>query len=165
MHTQKQHRSVGPLSQTGAGSISCAMAHRKAAISRAIAVIATVLRFPFAVRRRYRAHKRLSVLTGLSLMGITLHINVHVWAGAIVAFALVAVLGLALGYRQHRTSGTLLLGIVGVLFVIFSLYGSQTIQMMGIPRNAVEIVGFAGLVAAGIWDWRLKNTCHPLGSG
>jgi hypothetical protein len=37
---------------TEAGSTSRAIAHRKAAISRAIAVIATVLRFPFAVRRR-----------------------------------------------------------------------------------------------------------------
>src|SRR5215470_2783262 len=60
----------------------------------------------------------LAVITGLSLMGVSLHINVHVWAAAIVAFALVAVLGLALGYRQHRTSGTLVLGIVGALLVI-----------------------------------------------
>jgi hypothetical protein len=36
--------------------------------------------------------------------------------------------------------------------------------MMGIPRNAVEIVGFAGLVAAGIWDWQLKKACQPRGS-
>jgi hypothetical protein len=102
----------------------------------------------------------LGIVTGLSLMGVTLHINVHAWAAAIVAFALVAVLGLALGYRQHRTGGTLLLGIVGALFVIFSLYGSQALQMISIPGNAVEIVGFAGLVAAGIWDWRLKKTCQ-----
>src|SRR5262249_12033239 len=99
----------------------------------------------------------LLIITGLSLMGITLHINVHVWAFAIVAFALVAVVGLALGYRQHRTSGALLTGIVGALIVIFSLYGSQAIRMMGIPTNAVEIVGFAGLVAAAIWDWQLKK--------
>ena len=37
---------------TGAGFTSRAMAQRKAAISRAIAVITTVLRFPFAVSRR-----------------------------------------------------------------------------------------------------------------
>ena len=106
----------------------------------------------------------LAIVTGLSLMGITLHVNVHVWAAAIVLFALVGVLGLALGYRQHRTSGTLLLGILGALFVIFSLYASQAIQMMGIPGSAVELVGFAGLVAAGIWDWRLKKACQPRGS-
>jgi hypothetical protein len=103
----------------------------------------------------------LGIVMALSLMGITLHINVHVWAAAIVAFALVAVVGLALGYRQHRTNGTLLVGIVGALIVILSLYASQAFEMMGIPRNAVEIVGFAGLVTAGIWDWRMKKACHP----
>jgi len=99
----------------------------------------------------------LIIITGLSLMGITLHINVHVWAVAIVAFALVAVLGLALGYRQHQTRAALVVGIGGATIVIFSLYGSQVIRMMGIPRDAVEMVGFAGLVASSIWDWRLKK--------
>jgi len=106
----------------------------------------------------------LAVITGLSLMGVSLHINVHVWAAAIVAFALVAVLGLALGYRQHRTSGTLVLGIVGALLVIFSLYGSQALLMTGIPGNAVELLGFAGLAVAAIWDWRLKKACQRRGS-
>ena len=99
----------------------------------------------------------LIIIAGLSLMGVTLSINVHLWAAAIVAFAIVAVFGLALGYRQHRTSGALVLGIAGALIVIFSLYGSQPIRMMGVPRDAVEIVGFAALVAAAVWDWRLKK--------
>ena len=106
----------------------------------------------------------LGIVTGLSLMGLTLHINVHLWSAAIVGFALVAVLGLALGYRQHRTSGTILLGAVGALFVIFTLYGSQVLQMMIIPRDAVEIIGFASLLAAGIWDWQLMKTCQARGS-
>jgi hypothetical protein len=100
----------------------------------------------------------LAIITGLSLMGITLAFNVHVWAVMIVAFALIAVLGLALGYRQHGSTGALMLGIVGAIVVIFSLYGSQAIRTMGIPRDAVEIVGFAGLIAAAIWDWRLRKT-------
>jgi hypothetical protein len=99
----------------------------------------------------------LIIIAGLSLMGVTLSINVHLWAAAIVAFAIVAVFGLALGYRQHRTSGALILGIAGALIVIFSLYGSQAIRMMGVPKDAVEIVGFAALVAAAVWDWRLKK--------
>jgi MerC mercury resistance protein len=102
----------------------------------------------------------LGIVMGLSLVGVTLHINVHVWAAAIVAFALVAVLGFALGYRQHGRSGTLLLGTIGALFVILSLYGTQAIQMMRMPSNAVELIGFAGLVVAGIWDWRLKKSCR-----
>ena len=40
------------------GSISRPIAHRKAAISRAIAVVTTVWRLPAAISRRYRAHSR-----------------------------------------------------------------------------------------------------------
>jgi hypothetical protein len=101
----------------------------------------------------------LAIITGLSLMGITLAVNVHVWAVVIVAFALVAVLDLALSRRRHLSRGPLVLGIVGALVVIFSLYGSQAIGAMGIPRDAVEIVGFTGLVAAAIWDWQLRKVC------
>jgi hypothetical protein len=44
------------------------------------------------------------------------------------------------------------LAVVGALVVIFSLYGARFIQTtLGIPRDAVEIVGFAGLIAAAIW--------------
>ena len=106
----------------------------------------------------------LMIITGLSLMGVTLSINVHVWAFAIVAFALVAVFGLGLGYRQHRTSGAFLLGVTGVLIVIFSLYGSQVIRMVGMRRDAVEILGFIALAVAAVWDWRLKKACHWRGN-
>jgi Flp pilus assembly protein TadB len=103
----------------------------------------------------FSCYGTLGIITGLSVMGITLAVNVHVWAVVIVAFALMAVLGLALGYRRHRSRGALVLGIVAALVVIFSLYGSQVIRtILGMPRDAVEIVGFAGLVAAAIWDWR-----------
>jgi hypothetical protein len=106
----------------------------------------------------FSCYGTLGIITGLALMGITLIVNVHVWAVVIVAFALMAVLGLALGYRRHRARGALVLGIVAALVVIFSLYGSQAIRtILGVPRDAVEIVGFTGLFAAAIWDWRLKN--------
>jgi MerC mercury resistance protein len=94
---------------------------------------------------------------GLSLMGITLDVNGHVWAVVIVAFALIAVLGLALDYRQHESPGALALDIVGTLVVIFAIYGSRAILTLGVPRDAVEIVGFVGLIAATIWDWRMKK--------
>jgi hypothetical protein len=49
---RQERRCYVLCSTADAGSTSRAIAHRKAAISRAIAVITTVLRFPFAVRRR-----------------------------------------------------------------------------------------------------------------
>jgi hypothetical protein len=99
----------------------------------------------------------LGVVTGLSLMGITLAPNVHVWAAAIVIFALVAVLGLAFGCRRHGSVGALVLGIVGALVVIFAFYGSHAIRPAGIPRIAVEVVGFVILIVAAIWDWQLRE--------
>ena len=99
----------------------------------------------------------LAVVTALSAMGITLGLNVHIWALVILAFALLAVVGLALGYRRHSSSGPLVLGIVGTLVVIFSTYGSRIIATTGIPRDAVEIVGFAILLAGAVWDWQLKK--------
>jgi hypothetical protein len=92
-------------------------------------------------------------------MGITLSPNVHVWALVIIALAVLAVVGLALGYRVHGASGPLVLGIVGALIVIFATYGSRIIEtMLAVPRDAVEIAGFAVLLAGAIWDWRLKKT-------
>jgi hypothetical protein len=91
-------------------------------------------------------------------MGIALSPNVHIWALVIVAFAVLAVAGLALSYRTHGSSGPLALGIIGVLVVIFATYGSRIIDtVLGVPRDAVEIVGFAVLLAGAIWDWRLKK--------
>ena len=52
----------------------------------------------------------LAVVGALSALGVTLAVNVHVWAGAIVLFALVALGGIALGFRRHRALGTLAAG-------------------------------------------------------
>jgi hypothetical protein len=100
----------------------------------------------------------LGVVTALSAMGVTLNLNVHVWALVILAFALLAVVGLVLSRRTHGSSGPLVVGIVGALTVIFAMYGSGIIQtLLHLPRDAVEIVGFAFLLAGAIWDWQLKK--------
>lgn len=99
----------------------------------------------------------LAVVTLLSMMGVTLAVNVHVWAGVIVAFAVLAVVGITLGYRCHRNANPTRLAIVGAALVIWAMYGSQGIrEMLGISPNVIEIIGFAGLLAAAFWDWKLK---------
>ena len=100
----------------------------------------------------------LGVITALSATGVTLNLNVHVWAFVIVAFALLAVVGLVLGRRTHGSIGPLVVGMIGALVVIFAMYGSGIIQtILRVPRDAVEIVGFAVLLAGAIWDLRLKR--------
>jgi hypothetical protein len=93
----------------------------------------------------------------LSLMGITLAVNVHVWAAAIVVFAVVALLGMALGYRFHRNFSPLVIAALGTLLVVLSMYGTKFLEdTVGLNPRVVELVGFAGLLIAAIWNWRLK---------
>lgn len=91
----------------------------------------------------------LAVVGALSLLGVTLVIDPGAWAGAIVVFAVLAVLGVALGYARHRVAGPLVLAAIGAALVIWAMLGSYS--------RLIEVAGFAGLIAAAIWDWRLKK--------
>ncbi len=100
----------------------------------------------------------LATVSVLSLLGVTLVINPGVWAGAISLFAVRALLGVLLSYRQHRVRGPLTIAAVGTVLVLWTMFASY--------NRIVEIVGFSGLITAAIWDWRLKkceraDTCVP----
>ena len=100
----------------------------------------------------------LGLIAVLSMMGVSLAVNEHIWAGVIVAFALLAVLGVTLGYRQHRNSNPVRLAIAGAALVIWAMYGAEGItDLLGVPSFVVELAGFAALGAAAFWDWRLKR--------
>ncbi|MFQ5931270.1 MAG: MerC domain-containing protein [Nitrospiraceae bacterium] len=95
----------------------------------------------------------MAIVTLLSLLGVTLAINKGVWAGAISLFALLALLGVVLGYREHRMRGPLVIGALGAALVLWAMFGSYS--------RIVEIMGFAGLITAALWDWRLKKCERP----
>jgi MerC mercury resistance protein len=100
----------------------------------------------------------LGLIAVLSLMGVTLAVNVQIWAGVIVAFALLAVFGVTLGYTKHRNAKPTGLAIVGASLVIWAMYGAEGIaDLLEVPTFAVEISGFSALVAAAWWDWQLKR--------
>jgi Na+/H+-dicarboxylate symporter len=100
----------------------------------------------------------LGLIAILSLMGVSLAINEQVWAGVIVTFALIAVAGVALGYRLHRNPAPAVIALAGALLVIWAMYGSDNIRAwFGFLSRGVELAGFAGLIAAAVWDWRLKR--------
>jgi hypothetical protein len=100
----------------------------------------------------------LGLIALLSMMGVSLALNVQIWAGVIVAFALLAVLGVSLGYRQHRKANPARLAIVGAALIIWAMYGAEGIvDLLGVPSFTVELTGFAGLIAAAYWDWWLKR--------
>ena len=85
-----------------------------------------------------------------SLLGVSLAVNTGVWAGAIVFFAALAVVGVALGYLRHRVPGPLILAVVGTLLIAWVMFRSFS--------RALELTGFAALVIATAWDWRLKKS-------
>ena len=100
----------------------------------------------------------LGLVALLSMMGVTLALNVDIWAGVIVAFALLAVIGVTLGYRRHRNANPVRLAVIGAALVIWAMYGADAIvDLLGVPSTIVEIAGFAALMASAYWDWRLKR--------
>ncbi|MCI0431250.1 MAG: MerC domain-containing protein [Rhodospirillales bacterium] len=91
----------------------------------------------------------LAVVASLSALGVAVTVNETLWAGAIVAFALLAVLGLLLGYRRHRRIWPILIGGLGVLGIGYAMYVQY--------ERWIEVSGFVLLGIGVLWDWRLRR--------
>jgi len=88
----------------------------------------------------------------LGALGITIAINNTIWAGAIVAFAVLAVIGLALGYRRHRNPAPLIIGLTGAALISYTMFADYS--------RVIELTGFALLSLAAFLDWRSKTASH-----
>lgn len=95
----------------------------------------------------------LVAVTILSTLGIAIAIDERIWAGAIVAFAALAVAGIALGSWRHRYPWPLLLALTGAGAIAYAMYGQYD--------RLIELSGFALLCLAAFWDWRLRRTAKP----
>ncbi len=91
----------------------------------------------------------LAVLALLGLLGVAIALNETLWAGAIVATAVLAVGGLALGARCHHRPGPLLIGALGAAVIAYAMYVDYA--------RITEISGFALLGLAAFRDWRLRR--------
>jgi rhodanese-related sulfurtransferase len=88
-----------------------------------------------------------TVLIGLlSLLGVSLALDERLWAGAISAFAALASVSIAVSYRRHRIIGPTVVAAWALGIILWVMYGSYS--------GIVELVGFALLIAATLWDWR-----------
>jgi len=92
----------------------------------------------------------LGLISILGALGIFITIDGTLWAGAIVAFAVLAVIGLGFGILRHKSRWPLMLGSFGTVIIIYVMYVQYD--------RAVEISGFALLTYAAFWDWQLKKT-------
>ena len=91
----------------------------------------------------------LAVVAILGALGIAIALNEALWAGAIVAFAALAVGGLAIGFSRHRHVWPLSLGGLGAAAVGYAMYVQYA--------RLIELSGFVLLCVAAIWDWRLRR--------
>ena len=92
-----------------------------------------------------------TVLIGLlSLLGISVAVDKRAWAGAIGVFSLLAAIAIAVSYRRHRVIGPPISAAIGFALILWVMYSSYS--------SVIEILGFAFLVAATLWDWRARSS-------
>jgi len=91
----------------------------------------------------------LALISVLGALGVVLVVDDALWAGAIVAFAVLAVAGIALGLLRHRQPWPLVLGAAGAAVIAYTMYVHYD--------RMVELAGFAILCGAALWDWRLRH--------
>jgi arsenite methyltransferase len=92
----------------------------------------------------------------LSLLGISLAVDQRAWGGAIGVLSLLAVIAIAVSYRRHRVVGSAISAATGLVLVLWVMYGSYS--------RVIELLGFAFLVAATVWDWRARSS-HRVAAG
>ena len=81
----------------------------------------------------------------LAVFGIALQINPHVQAVLISLFAILTSGFQYKCFKQHRKVGPLLLGCIGALVIILTMYVSYS--------KLIESVGLLALVVSAGWNW------------
>ncbi len=88
------------------------------------------------------------VVVLLSLLGISIAVNEHTWAGAISAFAALATIAVAASYRRHRSIWPTVIAVPGLALILWAMYGSYS--------RVIELAGFICLIAATLLDLRMR---------
>jgi rhodanese-related sulfurtransferase len=91
----------------------------------------------------------------LSLLGISLAVDERAWAGAIGVFSLLTAIAITMSYRRQRVIGPAISAAVGLVLILWVMYGSYS--------RLVELLGFALLVVATLWDWRARSSHRVIG--
>lgn len=104
----------------------------------------------FAVVACYGTLAAVALLTAI---GASVDLN----EGALVIFITVllgvAIAGMVYSFRLHRHPGPLAVCLLSIAVLLWVFYGSYS--------KSSELLGFAGLVAASIWDFRCKKKACP----
>jgi hypothetical protein len=105
-----------------------------------------------AVLSMLACYGTLAAITLLSLLGIRVAVNPQAWAAVIVALAALSAVLLAVNFTRHRAIGPPALAVGGTLLLGWVMYASYS--------RGEELLGFALLLSATAWDFRLRK-CAP----
>jgi hypothetical protein len=114
----------------------------KASKHRRLAGIGTILSL-------VTCYDTLALVSILGALGFAIAINNAIWAGAIVAFAIIAVIGLAFGLSRHHKPIPFIIGILGTDLIIYTMLSEYSLM--------IELSGFALLILAAFLDRRIKR--------
>ena len=92
----------------------------------------------------------LTAVALLSLVGVSVEIDEGMMVKLITGLLLLALLGMGYSYRQHRHTGPLLVSLAAAALLLWVFYGSYS--------KPLELMGFAMLVIASVWDYRVKKS-------
>ena len=90
----------------------------------------------------------LAIAGVLAAFGLSLSSGVRAWAGTLCLFAVVAMIAIAFNCGRRRVVGPVVPAVAGAALILADVYA-------GASRLA-EPLGFALLVLATLWDWRLR---------
>ena len=91
----------------------------------------------------------LALVALLAALGMAIPVPEGVWATLVVTFAWIGVLAMGVNLRRHGNFGPFVLADVGALLVSWVMFVDFD--------RAMEGIGFALLVAAALWDRRLRT--------
>lgn len=85
----------------------------------------------------------------LALVGIPISVHEGAWAAVIVVFAWIAVLAMGVNIQRHRSFGPFIIADIGALLLSWVMFVNHS--------SSIEIIGFALLVVAALWDRQLRK--------
>jgi len=91
----------------------------------------------------------LATVALLSVVGITVEIDEDLMVKLISGLLIIALAGMIYSFRSHQHPGPLLLSIASSTLLLWVFFGSYS--------KPLELIGFATLVFASVWDFRVKK--------
>lgn len=102
----------------------------------------------------------LAAVALLSAVGVSIEIDEGFMIKMISGLLFFALAGMAYSFRAHRRPGPLLLSIASAALLSWVFFGSYS--------KPLELIGFAALVFASVWDFCVKKracVCHKKNTG